>query len=108
MGRDHFWSEEFLRATGVPFTSLRDSFYLDLVPEMFNEEGMMRGPGDDGRVSYVARADVIRVVASVLENPDRREATFDITGSESLTLQETAYQVSRLTGRELRFENESR
>ena len=107
MGRDHFWSEEHLRATGLPFTSLRDSFYMDLIPEMFNDKGIMLGPAGDGRVSWVAREDVIRVVASVLENPVGKEGIFDITGPESLTLQETAEQMALLTGRELRYENES-
>ncbi|MGI9072567.1 MAG: NAD(P)H-binding protein [Bryobacteraceae bacterium] len=103
MGRDHFWSEEYLRATGVPFTSLRDSFYLDLIPDMFNACAGLEAM----RVSWVARDDVIRVVATVLENPAGREGTFDITGPESLTLQDTATQVSSLTGRQLRYEIES-
>ena len=107
MGRDHFWSEEHLQATGLPFTSLRDSFYMDLIPEMFNDQGIMLGPAGDGRVSWVAREDVIRVVASVLENSVGKEGIFDITGPESLTLQETSEQMALLTGRKLRYENES-
>ena len=91
MGRNHFWSEEYLRATGVPFTSLRDSFYPDLIPEMFNDEGIMRGPGGDGRVSRVAREDMICVVPSVLENPGGKAGTFDITGPEPLTFLGSGY-----------------
>jgi NAD(P)H dehydrogenase (quinone) len=37
MSRDHFLSERHLLATGVPNTILRDSFYLDLIPEMLPE-----------------------------------------------------------------------
>ena len=33
LGRDHFATEEHIRASGVAFTFLRDNFYLDFLPD---------------------------------------------------------------------------
>ena len=107
MSRDHFESEQYLRASGVPYTALRDSFYLDLVPEMFGAAGVMRGPGGDGRVAWVAREDAARVVAAALADPGESSAVYDVTGPESLTMAETAERLSGVAGRDLLYEQES-
>src|SRR5438270_2567477 len=39
MSRDHYQSEQFLKATGVPHAILQDSFYSELAVQMFNEDG---------------------------------------------------------------------
>lgn len=39
MARDHYQSEQFLQATGVPYTALRDKLCLDLLPDMFGQQG---------------------------------------------------------------------
>jgi uncharacterized protein YbjT (DUF2867 family) len=106
MSRDHYMSEQYLKDTGIASTILRDSLYLDLIPEMFNEKGVMRGPASRGEVSWVSREDVAHVVATALQPTTPFNGTYDVTGPEALTLQETARQVSLQVGRELRYEDE--
>jgi uncharacterized protein YbjT (DUF2867 family) len=74
---------------------------------MFNEKGVMRGPASGGEASWVSREDVAHVVAAALDPRTLSPATYDVTGPETLTLQETASQISLLVGRELRYEDES-
>jgi uncharacterized protein YbjT (DUF2867 family) len=107
MSRDHYLSEQYLMETGIPSTILRDSLYLDLIPEMFNEKGVMRGPASGGEVSWVSREDVAHLVAAALDPRTPSQGIYDVTGPETLTLQETARQISLLVGRELRYEDES-
>ncbi|SDM20563.1 Uncharacterized conserved protein YbjT, contains NAD(P)-binding and DUF2867 domains [Catalinimonas alkaloidigena] len=107
LGRDHAESEAYLKATGVPHTILRDSMYLDMLPELFNEEGVLRAPAGDGAAAFVSREDVSRVAAAVLLDPPLSSATYDVTGPEPVTLQEAAGRLSVLVGRELRYEDES-
>ena len=71
LGRDHFATEEHIKATGMAFTFLRDNFYLDFLPAMVGEDGVIRGPAGDGRVSAVARDDVAAAAAAVLADPAR-------------------------------------
>jgi uncharacterized protein YbjT (DUF2867 family) len=65
-GRDHFHTEQHIRAAGIPFTFLRDNLYLDFIPFFCGEDGVIRGPAGDGRAGFVARADVADVAAEVL------------------------------------------
>lgn len=107
MSRDHFLTEEFLRKSGVPFTALRDSFYMDLIPEMFNKDGIMKGPAGNGKVAWVAREDVARAVTAELLNREANNMCFDITGPESISLTETAFRLSALLGKTLRYQEET-
>jgi uncharacterized protein YbjT (DUF2867 family) len=103
MSADHHLSERFLAECGVPFTALRDSFYMDQLPTLFDEHGILRGPAADGRVAMVAREDVAQVAAFVLSAPPAASGAHDVTGPEALTLGEAARRLSRLTERELRY-----
>lgn len=108
LARDHWATEEHLRASGMAWTALRDSFYLDFLPDLVGEDGVIRGPAGDGRVGAVAREDVARCAAAVLADPDPHAGiTYELTGPESLTLAEVAAIVTRVTGRQATYHEES-
>jgi NAD(P)H dehydrogenase (quinone) len=104
--RDHFLSEQFLALTRVPYTVLRDSFYIDmfLKEDKFDADGILRGPAGKGRGAFVSREDVATAAAASLRAP--HEGIYDVTGPEALTLTAVAERLSALTGRELRYEEE--
>jgi uncharacterized protein YbjT (DUF2867 family) len=107
LGRDHWATEEAIRASGMAFTFLRDSFYADFLPLMV-QQGELRGPAGDGRVAAVARDDVAAVAAAVLADPSGHVgATYDRTGPEALTLAEVADLVTEVTGSPTRFVDET-
>jgi NAD(P)H dehydrogenase (quinone) len=107
LGRDHWATEEAIRASGMAFTFLRDSFYADFLPLMATD-GVIRGPAGDGRVAAVARDDVAAVVAAVLTDPSAHAgATYDLTGPEALTLAEAAAVITEVTGTPTRYLEET-
>lgn len=105
--RTHFHTEAHIRSTGVPFTFLRPSLYLDLLPSWVGERGVVRGPAGDGRVAWVSRDDVADVATAVLTDPrvalEAQNATYDVTGPEALSLGATVDKLSALTGRPVRY-----
>ena len=108
LGRDHFATEQAIRETGLKFTILRDNFYLDFLPDLVGEDGVIRGPAGDGRASVVARADIARVAAEVLLHPGEHEdAVYDMTGPEALSLAEVARILSEHGGQPVAFHDES-
>ncbi|PWD51029.1 NAD(P)-dependent oxidoreductase [Serinibacter arcticus] len=108
LGRDHWATEEHLRASGMAWTMLRDSFYLDFLPLMAGEDGVVRGPAGDGRVGAVARADVARSAAAVLLDPAAHAGrAYDLTGPEALSLEEVAAIVAEVTRRPTTYLRES-
>jgi len=108
LGRDHFATEQHIRSSGMSFTFLRDAFYLDFMPAMVGEDRIMRGPAGDGRAAIVAREDVARTAARVLENPAAHlNQTYHLTGPERLTLDEVAATIAAATGVPTSFHNET-
>ncbi|WP_309124046.1 SDR family oxidoreductase [Arthrobacter sp.] len=108
LGRDHWATEEYIRNSGLNYTFLRDNFYLDVLPLFAGDEGVLRGPAGNGRVSAVARTDVARTAVVVLKDPEAHSRrTYDLTGPEALSLGEVAATITRVTGRETRYEEET-
>ena len=108
LGRDHFATEERIRASGMDFTFLRDNFYLDFLPLLAGVDGVIRGPAGDGVMAAVARADVARSAVTVLRDPALHIGrTYDLTGPEDLSLARAAELLSAGTGRTITFHNET-
>lgn len=107
LARDHWATEERLRASGLSWTFLRDSLYADFLP-MMTVDGAIRGPAGDGRVAAVAQDDIADAAVAVLTDPKPHVgASYDLTGPEALTLDEVAQVVTEVTGVPTRYEPET-
>lgn len=99
LARDHYATEQHILESGIDHTFLRDSLYLDFLPAMVGEDGVIRGPAGTGRVAAVARADVARTAVTVLRDlAAHRNTTYDLTGPEALTMAEAAQILSAARG----------
>jgi uncharacterized protein YbjT (DUF2867 family) len=108
LARDHYFTEESIKASGMAFTFLRDNFYIDFLSGLPGEDGVIRGPAGDGRVAAVARADVARVAAAVLRDPDRhRGTTYDLTGPEALDFSTIADILGAHSGMSIKYHDET-
>jgi NAD(P)H dehydrogenase (quinone) len=108
LARHHWATEEHIRASGVSFTFLRMSLYMDFIPFMAGADGVIRGPAGDGRVGAVLRDDIADVAVEVLLDPGAHDReTYDVTGREAFTLAEAAATMARLSGKPIRFEDET-
>ncbi|NLU85100.1 NAD(P)H-binding protein [Rhodococcus sp. HNM0569] len=107
-GRDHYWTEVAIRETGLAYTFLRDSWYQSMLPAMVEDDGVIRGPAADGRVSAVAPEDVMDSAAAVLLATAAGEKVYDeqvfeLTGPEAFTLDDAAATLTTVTGRRIRY-----
>ena len=110
LARQHWQTEEHLRASGLRWTALRNSLYLGVLPHLAGADGVIRGPAGDGAVSAVSHDDVADVALAVLldaEGDTGDGTTYDVTGPEALTLQQVADQLTRHAGRPVRYEAET-
>jgi len=103
--RDHYLSEQYLFAAGLPCTVLRNAFYIDMFLEKLDTEGVVRGPAQQGRGAFVSREDVARTAAAVLRK--QPGGIYDVTGPEALSVADIARRLSTLVDRQLRYEDES-
>ncbi|MEU0413211.1 SDR family oxidoreductase [Streptomyces griseorubiginosus] len=108
LARDHFHTEQHIRAAGLEYTFLRDNFYAEFVPDLVGEDGVIRGPAGQGRAAFVAQDDIADAATAVLSRPqDHVGATYDLTGPESLTLDEAAAILSEQRGRTVAYRPET-
>jgi uncharacterized protein YbjT (DUF2867 family) len=102
--REHGATEEMLRASGVPWTSIRNSMYADDIPGWFDPDGVAREPGDDARMSFSYRPELADVIAAALTEPGHEGRIYNITTPDSASMRELAQIASKVTGEEYRYE----
>jgi len=105
--RDHWRTEEHIRASGAAWTFPRFNLYMDFIPFMVGADGVIRGPAGDGRAAAVMRSDVAAATAAVLTSEGHEGRTYDLTGPEAFSLADAAETMGRLTGRAVSFHDES-
>jgi NAD(P)H dehydrogenase (quinone) len=108
LARDHYATEEHIKASGMAWTFLRDNFYADVMADFVGDDGVIRGPAGDGRVSLVARSDVARCAVAILQDPARHaHKSYELTGPDAVTLTEVAAILRETQGRDITFHNET-
>jgi NAD(P)H dehydrogenase (quinone) len=105
--RQHHATEQHIRASGLAFTFLRDSLYLELVPLFTSGAGVIAGPAGNGRIAWVARDDVADVAAAVLCEAGHEGRTYDVTGPEARDLAYAAEQLSAFSGARVTYHAQS-
>ncbi len=108
LARDHHATEQHIADSGMTWTHLRDNLYLDFLPLLADDAGVIRGPGGDGRVAAVAQDDIADAASAVLRDPGAHAGrTYSLTGPEAITLGEAAATMTRLLGRGITFHDET-
>ena len=108
LARDHYVTEEHIKASGMGWTFLRDNLYLDVIPMFVGDDDVLRGPAGDGVVSAVSYDDIAACAAEVLSAPDAHVGrSYDLTGPEALSLSAAADTLSGAWGREITYHDET-
>ena len=108
LARDHYATEQHIRASGPAWTFLRDNMYADFLPLLVGADGVIRGPAGDGRVAAVAQDDIADAATAVLLDPDAHAGqVYSLTGPASLTLTEVAATIAAVTGRPVSYHEET-
>jgi NAD(P)H dehydrogenase (quinone) len=103
---EHRETEQYLRDSGVPFTFLRNSWYLENYTSGISgylEQGSVAGSAGDGRVSAATLADYAAASAAVLATEGHAGAVYELGGDEAFTLAELAARLSAASGREITY-----
>lgn len=113
-GRDHAATERALERSGLEWTFLRNSFYLDVVPAFVTGSAppggsgrALRGPAGNGRVAAVSREDAADVALAALLDESHAGRTYDVTGPEAFTFAQAAQELTRATGEPVGFVDET-
>jgi len=104
LAAEHLATEQLIRESGLPFTFLRNCWYLEnytenLAPAL--QFGAVFGATAGGRVAAAARADYADAAAVVAIGTGHGNAVYELGGDQPFTMAELAEEVSRRTGRQV-------
>jgi NAD(P)H dehydrogenase (quinone) len=101
---DHLGTEQAIKATGIPYTILRDAWYHDNyfmgMPHAL-QGGQWYTSAGEGRMATIARDDCARAIAAALASGIADSATYTLTGKQSLSPREIAAIVAEVAGKPL-------
>ena len=103
--RVHLKTEEAIKASGMTWTILRNSWYfenlLGAIPGAL-ATGTLYTAAGEGSISYLSRSDLAKAAAAALTaGSGVDDVTFTLSGKESLTIAEVASQVSEVFGKSI-------
>ncbi|THF71527.1 SDR family oxidoreductase [Deinococcus sp. Arct2-2] len=106
LAADHKATEELIRASGLPFVFLRNSWYMENYnPAQAVQHAAVAGSAGEGRVSAAARADYAAAAAAVLTQTGHENAVYELGGDQAFTLTELAAEIQAQSGRPVTYQN---
>jgi len=106
LAAEHKETESAIRASGVPFVLLRNSWYTENytagIPAVL-AAGALYGCAGTGRVASAGRIDYAEAAAAVLTMPDQAGKVYELAGDSGYTHAELAEEISRHAGRKIGY-----
>jgi uncharacterized protein YbjT (DUF2867 family) len=101
--RIKYRTEEYLRVSGLNFTILRPSAFMDLWAQLIGQPIVEQGKTTifgrgNNPINFVAVEDVARFVCTALEDPRARNRVIEVGGPENLTMNQVAEIFERVSG----------
>jgi uncharacterized protein YbjT (DUF2867 family) len=106
IGRWHWSGEKKVESTGLDFTFLRPSLYMQqalVYARTIAMAGTFSAPIGTGAVALVDARDVAAVAVRALMEDGHSRHIYDLTGPEALTFDEIADAIGEATGRSVSF-----
>ncbi|GAA4266792.1 SDR family oxidoreductase [Frondihabitans peucedani] len=98
---EHKATEEYLTASGVPFTILRNGWYTENYAgevAKARESGEITSSTGDGRVASASRSDYAEAAAVAALDDSTAGATYELSGDRAWDWDELAAAISEITG----------
>ncbi len=108
LGAEHKATEADLRASGVPFTILRNGWYTENYTGSVGGAlagGAFIGASGEGKISAAARADYADAAVAALTSEGHAGKTYELAGDEAFTLKDLAAEISRQSGKTIPYKN---
>ena len=108
LAAEHKETEAMIRALGIPFTLLRNSWYTENytagIPAAL-AHGAVYGCAGQGRIASAARVDYAEAAAAVLIAEHQAGRVYELAGDTAFTLAELAAEISRQSGKKIGYVN---
>jgi NAD(P)H dehydrogenase (quinone) len=102
----HFQTEDYIRNSGLSFTFLRNTLYIDVIPFYVGEQVFETGiyfPAGTGTVPFALRNEMGEATANVLFQDGYENQTYAITGNTQYSFKDIAGELSALSGKTITY-----
>ena len=107
----HRANEDYIRASGIPYTLLRASFFMQNLSSVHREDIKERDdlflPAGRGETSFVDTRDIAAVAAKALTESGHENKAYRLTGPESLDYYQAADIFTQVLERPITYSNPS-
>lgn len=106
LAAEHLATERALLASGLPWTILRNGWYIENYTENLGpalQHGVLLGSAGAGRVAGAARRDFAEAAVAVLTSPGHDGKAYELAGDRPFTMDDLAAEVSRASGRSVAY-----
>ncbi|MDQ1646547.1 MAG: hypothetical protein QOJ50_2731, partial [Cryptosporangiaceae bacterium] len=106
LAREHLATEATIRESGIPYTFLRNGWYLENYTSQlpgYLERGVITGSADGGRISAATRADYAEAAAAVVTGDGHDNTAYELGGDEAFTMTELAALITEITGTHVEY-----
>lgn len=108
LAEEHRATETELKASGIPFTILRNGWYTDnytgSIPGAL-AGGAFLGSAGEGKISSATREDFAEAAVAVLTGEGHVGKTYELAGDTPYALSDLAAEISRQTGKNIPYKN---
>ena len=107
---EHLATEEYIRASGVPFVFLRNGWYTENYTGSIAaalQHGVVLGAARAGRISAAARADYAAAAATVFASDAKSQQgkIYELAGDTAFTMPEYVAEVSKQSGKTVTYQD---
>jgi NAD(P)H dehydrogenase (quinone) len=107
VAQSHLQTEAWLKESGIDYTILKNTLYMDFVPAFLGEKVIETGtiylPAGEGKVGAVLRSEMAEATASILAGTGHEGKTYRFTHTEAFSYPEVAGHLTQITGRTISY-----
>lgn len=104
----HFQTEDYIRASDLSYTFLRNTMYAEAIPQIIGEYAVKTGialSGGTGRVPYATRAELAEAAANVLLQQGHENQTYELVGSHAYSYQDIADILGKISNSKVEYQD---
>jgi len=106
LAKSQIENEKFIKASGFPFTLLKNSLYADVLPMFLGEKVLETGvylPAGNGKAAFTTRLDMAEAAAAVLAGNGHENKEHILAGNSNYSLNDVAVFLSEVTGKDVAY-----
>lgn len=107
VAESHLRTEAWIKESGLDYTILKNTLYMDLLPAFLGENVLKSGviylPAGNGKVGAVLRSEMTEATANILTSNNHVGKTYQFTSNEAFSYQEVAQQLAEITGKTINY-----